>query len=66
MGIGVGRIKWSRKGWRRRVQGETAGIEEDAWGGIETYYNENFLQPMRVILVRTLNNGGYGVSAGHP
>lgn len=62
----MGRIKWSRKGWRRRVQGETAGIEEDTWGGIETYYNENFLQPMRVILVRTLNNGGYRVSAGHP
>ena len=61
----MGWIKWSRKGWRRRVQGEIAEIEEDAWGGIETYYNENFLQPMRVILVRPPINGGYGVSTGH-
>lgn len=48
---------WKR---RKRVQGKTARIGEQQ-GGVGTSFSRNFMCPTRITLVRTPNNGVYGV-----
>lgn len=53
---GVGREyrrhSWNREGYHLR-------------GGVESQYSREFLESMKVILIRTPRKGGFGVSTGH-
>lgn len=57
MGIGGISQGW---GWRERVLGEMSGIGDRYFGGnVEIQWNGNFLEFIRVILVRIFGNKGY-------
>lgn len=49
------------------VDGESAGksiwnwVGEHLWADVENYFSGNFLEPMRVTLMRTSGIGGYRV-----
>lgn len=57
--MGTGRIRWERDEQMERVQGEATG-RGHLGGDVEIECSGNFLEPVRVTLARTPNNGGYG------
>lgn len=49
----------------RTVQGKTAGISGHLGVSAETQFNGNFLESLRMMLMKNPRNGGYGVCTGH-
>lgn len=49
---------------RKRNRGETTGTEVCLRENMETYCGGNFLKSPKVMLMKSPNNGGYGVSRG--
>lgn len=49
-------------GLREFIWEETATIKGHLRSGRETYYGRIFLKYMKVILMRSPDNGGYGIS----
>lgn len=50
---------------RERMWGETDRIKGHLRNNMETLGSGNFIKYMKVILMKSPNNGGYGVLAGH-
>lgn len=57
----------SRKdgGGRKRMSGDKAGIAEYWRVDVEISYSRIFLNSLKVTLVRTTSDGGYGVLTGY-
>lgn len=49
---------------RKRNRGETTGTEVCLQENMETYCGGNFLKSPKLMLMKSSNNGGYGVSRG--
>lgn len=49
---------------KKRVRGERTGTGGALSGGVETSYSGNFLESVKVVLMKTHSNGEYRVSTG--
>lgn len=63
--MGTGGMRLGRDGWREKGWEETTVLGGHLVGNKETSCNENLLESMRLILVRTPCTGGYGACIIH-